>query len=203
MTASMPMQHNRERDKTHHPMVEEVLHKQQGAAPKRSKTEHLLSQMIPCVHEQEHYDCLRYIMEIIFQHYNQQRDQSVHFTIGQGRSKHNHTSSGVKHVVFISVLSAFHCFTHSKSQIISRLVCKLVKCTKNSNMRWRMQQMASRKSEALWTASQRKMRHDEPWQKQRQKNQDVEVNIISCKGISFLIPFSSNKTNTKDDTEKV
>ena len=28
-----------------------------------------------------------------------------------------------------------------------------------------MQRMVSRKSEALWTASQRKMRHDEPWQK--------------------------------------
>ena len=28
-----------------------------------------------------------------------------------------------------------------------------------------MQQMVSRKSEELWTASQRKMRHDEPWQK--------------------------------------
>ena len=135
MTTSMTMRHNRERHKSRHPMVEEVLHKQQGAAPTRSKNEHLLSQMIPCVHEQEHYDSgLKCIMEIIFQHYNQQREQSVHFTIGQARSKHNHTSSGVKHVVFISVLSAFHCFTHSKSQVISRLVCKLVKCTKNSNM---------------------------------------------------------------------
>ena len=28
-----------------------------------------------------------------------------------------------------------------------------------------MQRMASRKSEALWTVSQIKMRHDEPWQK--------------------------------------
>ena len=69
-----------------------------------------------------------------------------------------------------------------------------------------MQQMASRKSEALWTASQRKMRHDEPWQKSAtKKSQDVEVNITSCNGISFLIPFSSNKTNTptKDDTDQV
>ena len=67
-----------------------------------------------------------------------------------------------------------------------------------------MQQMASRKSEALWTASQRKMRHDEPWQKSAtKKSQDVEVNITSCNSISFLIPFSSNKTNTKDDTDQV
>ena len=67
-----------------------------------------------------------------------------------------------------------------------------------------MKQMAPRKSEALWTASQRKMRHDEPWQKcVTKKSQDVEVNITSCNGISFLIPFSSNKTNTKDDTEQV
>ena len=129
------MHHDRVRDKTCHPMVEEVLHQQQGAAPTRSKNEHLLSQMIPCVHKQEHYDgSLRCVVEIIFQHYNQQREQSVHFTIGQVRSEHNHTSSGVKHVVFISVLSAFHCFTHSKSQVISRLVCKPVKCTKNSNL---------------------------------------------------------------------
>ena len=106
-----------------------------GAAPTRSKTKHLLSWMIPCVHEQEHYNSgLRCVVEIIFQHYNQQREQSVHFTIGQARREHDHTSSGVKHVVFISVLSAFHCFTHLKSQVISRLVCKPVKCTKNSNM---------------------------------------------------------------------
>ena len=86
MTASMTMRHDRERDKTRHPMVEEVLHKQQGAAPTRSKNEHLLSWMIPCVHEQEPDDgSLRCIMEIIFQHYNQQRDQSVHFTIGAGK----------------------------------------------------------------------------------------------------------------------
>ena len=31
-------------------------------------------------------------MENIFQHYNQQREPSVHFTIGQARSKHDHSS---------------------------------------------------------------------------------------------------------------
>ena len=36
-----------------------------------------------------------------------------------------------------------------------------------------------------------------------QETQDIEVNITSCNGISFLIPFSSNKTNTKDDTDQV
>ena len=67
-----------------------------------------------------------------------------------------------------------------------------------------MQQMALRKSEALWTASQRKRRHDEPPQKSAtKKSQDVKVNITSCNGISFLIPFSSNKTYTKDDTDQV
>ena len=57
--------------------------------------------------------------------------------------------------------------------------------------------MALRKSEVLWTASQRKMRHDEPWQKVRQKSQDVEVNITSCNGISFLIPFHQTKQTQK------
>ena len=33
--------------------------------------------------------------------------------------------------------------------------------------------------------------------------QDAEVNITSCDGISFLVPWSSNKTNTKDDTYQI
>ena len=47
---------------------------------------------------------------------------NLHFTIGQARSKHDHTSSGVKHVVYTSVLSASHCFTHLRSPLLSRLV---------------------------------------------------------------------------------
>ena len=67
-----------------------------------------------------------------------------------------------------------------------------------------MQQMASRKSDALWLASKIKMRHNNTWQnKCDQKHQDAEVNITSCNGISFLIPWSSNKTNTKDDTYQI
>ena len=67
-----------------------------------------------------------------------------------------------------------------------------------------MQQMASRKSDALWSASKIKMRHNNTWQnKCDQKCQDAEVNITSCNGISFLILWSSNKTNTKDDTYQI
>ena len=33
--------------------------------------------------------------------------------------------------------------------------------------------------------------------------QDAEVNITSCNGISFLVPCSSNKTNTKDDMYQI
>ena len=67
-----------------------------------------------------------------------------------------------------------------------------------------MQQMASRKSDALWSASKIKMRHDNTQQnKCDQKHQDAEVNITSCNGISFLIPWLSNKTNTKDDTYQI
>ena len=104
-------------------MLKEVLHKQQGQAPTRNKKEHLLSQMIPCVHEQEDYDIgLRCVMENIFQHYNQQREPSVHFTIGQARSENDHMSLSVKHVVCTSVLSASHCFTHLRNPLLSRLV---------------------------------------------------------------------------------
>ena len=64
-----------------------------------------------------------------------------------------------------------------------------------------MQQMASRNSDALGSASKIKMRHNNTRQnKCDQKHQDAEVNITSCNGISFFIPWSSNKTNTKDDT---
>ena len=35
------------------------------------------------------------------------------------------------------------------------------------------------------------------------KRQDAEVNITSCNDISFLIPWSSNKTNAKDDTYQI
>ena len=35
------------------------------------------------------------------------------------------------------------------------------------------------------------------------KRQDAEVNITSCNGISFLVPWSSNKTNTKDDMYQI
>ena len=67
-----------------------------------------------------------------------------------------------------------------------------------------MQQMASRKSDALCSASKIKMRHDNTRQnKCDQKHQDAEVNITSCNGISFLIPWLSNKTNTKDDTYQI
>ena len=67
-----------------------------------------------------------------------------------------------------------------------------------------MQQMASRKSDALWSASKIKMRHDNtPQNKCDQKRQDAEVNITSCNGISFLVPWLSNKTNTKDDTYQI
>ena len=67
-----------------------------------------------------------------------------------------------------------------------------------------MQQMASRKSDALWLASKIKMRHDNTRQISATKNrQDAEVNITSCNGISFLVPWPSNKTNTKDDTYQI
>ena len=33
--------------------------------------------------------------------------------------------------------------------------------------------------------------------------QDAEVNITSCNGISFIVPWPSNKTNTKDDTYQI
>ena len=67
-----------------------------------------------------------------------------------------------------------------------------------------MQQMASRKSDALWLASKIKMRHDNTRQnKCDQKRQDAEVNITSCNDISFLVPWSSNKTNTKDDMYQI
>ena len=68
-----------------------------------------------------------------------------------------------------------------------------------------MQQMALRKSDALWSASKIKMRHDNTQQKiSATKNcQDAKVNITSCNGISFLFPWSSNKTNTKDDTYQI
>ena len=47
----------------------------------------------------------------------------------------------------------------------------------------------------------KKMRHNNTWQnKCDQKCQDAEVNITSCNDISFLIPWLSNKTNTKYDT---
>ena len=34
-------------------------------------------------------------------------------------------------------------------------------------------------------------------------HQDAEVNITSCNAISFLVPWLSNKTNTKDDTYQI
>ena len=67
-----------------------------------------------------------------------------------------------------------------------------------------MQQMALRKSDALWSALKIKMRHDNTRQnKCDQKRQDAEVNITSCNGISFLVPWSSNKTNTKDGAYQI
>ena len=67
-----------------------------------------------------------------------------------------------------------------------------------------MQQMASGKSDALWSASKIKMIHNNTRQnKCDQKCQDAEVNITSCNGISFLVSWSSNKTNTKDDTYQI
>ena len=35
------------------------------------------------------------------------------------------------------------------------------------------------------------------------KRQDAEVKITSCNDISFLVSWSSNKTNTKDDTYQI
>ena len=67
-----------------------------------------------------------------------------------------------------------------------------------------MQQMALRKSDALWLESKIKMRHNNAQQnKCDKKRQDAEVNITSCNDISFLIPWSSNKTNAKDDTYQI
>ena len=57
-----------------------------------------------------------------------------------------------------------------------------------------MQQMASRKSDALWSASKIKMRHGKI--SATENRQDAEVNITSCNGISFLVPWSIQETVT-------